>query len=76
MTVRKARSPISSPGAHARLDRDKAVLKYRISKGPSMKRVPNLTGKPESDAYQAAQDAGFMVGKVTTEYSDKVERTG
>ena len=62
-----------SPPAHAKVERDKAILKYRISKGPSMKRVPNLVGKLESDAYRAAQDAGFVIGKVTTENSDAVE---
>jgi beta-lactam-binding protein with PASTA domain len=64
-----------SPGAHARVDREKDVLRYKISKGPSTKRVPDLTGKLETDAYQIAQDAGFVIGKVTTENSDKVRET-
>lgn len=64
-----------SPGAHARIERDKAVLKYKISKGPSTKRVPDLIGRLETDAYQIAEDAGFTVGKVTTEYSDKIPTT-
>lgn len=59
------------PGPNARVPRDNAVLKYKVSKGPSTKRVPDLVGQSESDAGQALQDAGFAVGKVTTEYSDK-----
>jgi len=63
---------VQFPSAHARIPRDKAVVKYKLSKGPSAKRVPDLTGLPEAQAYQAAEDGGFTVGKVTTEYSDKV----
>ncbi len=63
------------PGANAKIPRDKAVLKYKVSKGPSTKRVPDLIGRLETDAYQTLQDAGFTIGKVTTEYNDKIPVT-
>lgn len=49
-----------------------SVISARISKGPSWKSVPDLTGLPESDAYRAAEDEGFRVGKSTGEYDEKV----
>lgn len=61
-----------NPVVNAMVAKDKAVVKYRLSKGPSVKPIPDLTGLPEPEAYQAAEDAGFGIGKVTTEYSDKV----
>lgn len=61
-----------NPEAGSRVPRDKAVITYSVSKGPSTKRVPDLTGLPESEARQAAEDAGFVVGKVTTEYNDTI----
>lgn len=60
------------PGPHAKVPRDKSVVKYRVSKGPSAKNVPDLAGLPEADAYRTAEDAGFTIGKVTTEYDEKV----
>lgn len=60
------------PSAHSRIPRDKPVVTYKLSKGPSAKSVPDLTGLPETEAYRAAEDAGFNIGKVTTEYSDKI----
>jgi serine/threonine-protein kinase len=69
----EGRIAAQSPGPRARLDRDKAVVEYRLSKGPATKPVPDLIGRQvELEAYQAAEDAGFTIGKVTTEYSDKV----
>jgi serine/threonine protein kinase len=63
---------VQFPVAHSQVPRDKPVVKYKLSKGPSAKAIPDLLGLPEAEAYQAAEDAGFAVGKVTTEYSDKV----
>ncbi len=61
-----------NPEAGSRVPRDKNVITYSVSKGPSAKKVPDLAGLPEAEAYQAAQDAGFTIGKVTTQYSDTV----
>lgn len=59
------------PVPHTKVERDKAVVKYRISKGPSAKKTPDLIGLPETEAYRAAEDAGFRIGKVATEYDEK-----
>lgn len=64
-----------NPEAGNRVPKDKNTITYSVSKGPSAKRVPDLAGLPEAEAYQAAQDAGFTVGKVTTQYSDTVPET-
>lgn len=63
---------VQAPAAHSRVPRDKNVLKYRVSQGPSSKRVPDVTGLLLSEATQVAEDAGFSIGKVTREYSDTV----
>ena len=61
------------PGPHAQVPRDKAVVKYRVSKGPSAKDVPDLVGLSETEAYRTAEDAGFTISKnPTTEYNEKV----
>lgn len=59
------------PGAHLKVPKDKAVVRYRLSKGPSAKRVPDLIGMPETEAYRMAEDAGFTIGKVATEYDER-----
>jgi eukaryotic-like serine/threonine-protein kinase len=38
-----------------------------VSKGPAQKQVPNVVGKSEQDAEQALSQAGFNVGKITTD---------
>lgn len=63
---------VQFPVANSKVPRDKAVVKFKLSKGPSAKAIPDVLGLPEAEAYQACEDAGFGVGKVTTEYSDKV----
>lgn len=60
------------PAPHTKMPRDRAVVKYWLSKGPSAKKVPDLTGLAETEAYKNAEDAGFTIGKVTTEYDEKV----
>lgn len=44
-----------------------------ISQGEEKVKVPDVTGKTESDAKTALKDAGFNVGTVTQESSDTVE---
>lgn len=70
--VEEGKIAVQFPGPHTKVPRDKAVVKYRLSKGPSARKVPDLVGMPETEAYRAAEDAGFSIGKVATEYSDKV----
>lgn len=70
--VKEGDIAVQFPGPHAKIPRDKAVVKYRLSKGPSSKPVPDLVGRPETEAYKAAEDAGFTIGKVSTEYDEKV----
>lgn len=43
-----------------------------ISQGSEKVKVPGVEGKSESDAKAALKDAGFVVGKVTQEYSSSV----
>jgi serine/threonine-protein kinase len=38
-----------------------------VSTGPAQKPVPNVVGKSEQDAEQALSQAGFNVGKITTD---------
>jgi serine/threonine-protein kinase len=38
-----------------------------VSTGPAQKQVPNVVGKSEQDAEQALSEAGFNVGKITTD---------
>ena len=45
-------------------------MSVRIS-GPT---VPDVTGKTEAEATQAIQNAGFVVGTVTREYSETVSK--
>lgn len=69
--VKEGEIAVQFPGPHARLPREKSVVKYRLSKGPSAKAVPDLIGLPETEAYKTAEDAGFVIGKVATEYDEK-----
>lgn len=68
----EGRVAVQFPIAHSRVARDKAIIKYKLSKGPSAKPTPDLLGLPEADAYRAAEDAGFLINKLTTEYNDKI----
>lgn len=52
--------------------RSDPVVKVKISQGPSRVMIPDLTGLPEASASETAVGAGFTIGKVTEEYSDKV----
>lgn len=68
----EGRIAVQFPLAHSRVPRDKAIIKFKLSKGPSVKRVPDLLGLPEPEAYRAVEDAGFIVSKLTNEYNDKI----
>jgi len=57
--------------AAGNLPRGRAVIKVKISKGPSRVEVPDLIGLPEAEANEAAVRAQFTIGKVTEEYSEK-----
>lgn len=60
------------PPASSKVPSSNPIVRVKYSKGPATKDVPDLSGLPESEAYQAARDEGFSVGKVTTEYSDRI----
>ena len=60
------------PPASSTVSKDNPVVRIKISKGPSQKSVPDVTGMSESEANDAVVDKGFTVGKVTEQYSEKV----
>jgi serine/threonine-protein kinase len=61
------------PPVGSMVPRNSAVVKVKISSGPSTVEVPDLVGMTEADASDAARNAGFAIGKVKQEYSDKVQ---
>ncbi len=63
---------VQFPIAHSRVAKDKATIKFKLSKGPSAKPVPDMLGLPEAEAYRVAEDAGFLISKLTTEYNEKI----
>ncbi|MHB9037868.1 MAG: protein kinase domain-containing protein [Armatimonadota bacterium] len=60
-----------TPQAGAMVSRDNPEVKVKISTGPSTVEIPDLTGLPESQANETAVHAGFTIGGVKQEYSDK-----
>ncbi|MGC8861985.1 MAG: protein kinase domain-containing protein [Armatimonadota bacterium] len=60
------------PPAGTMVPRGEARVRVKISLGPSTVPVPDLVGMSEADANEAAVKAGFIIGKVTQQYSDKV----
>lgn len=59
------------PPAGSLIQPDEPV-RVRISKGPSRRPVPDLTGLPEAEAYRVAAENKFNIAKVTGEYSDTI----
>lgn len=60
------------PPAGSTVPRDNPIVKVKISDGPSFVEVPDMVGMTEADANETAVKAGFMIGKVREQYSDKV----
>ena len=60
------------PPAGTMIPRGDARVRVKISLGPSTVEVPDLVGMTEADANEAAVKAGFIIGKVKQQYSDKV----
>ena len=60
------------PPSGSTVPRNDPVVKVKISQGPSRVTIPDLTGLPENNANETAVSAGFTIGKVTEEYSEKV----
>jgi serine/threonine-protein kinase len=60
-----------TPQAGAMVPRDNPEVKVKISTGPSTVEMPDLTGIPEAQANETAVHAGFTIGEVKQEYSDK-----
>lgn len=54
------------------VDRDHPDVKVKISTGPRTVDIPDITGLPESQANESAVHAGFTIGNVKQEYSDKI----
>lgn len=61
-----------NPAAGGTVDKDNPEVKIKISTGPRTVAIPDITGLPESQANESAVHAGFTIGKVTQEYSDKI----
>jgi serine/threonine-protein kinase len=49
------------------------LINIWYSQGPAYVNVPNLTNLSQDDAEKALKDAGLVVGKITPEYSSKVQ---
>ena len=62
----------ATPPAGSMVSRGNAVVKVKISQGPSTVQVPDIVGATEADANEAAVKAGFTIGNVKEQYSDKV----
>lgn len=61
-----------NPATGSMVSKDNPVVKVKISTGPSMVEIPDLSGLPEAQANETAVHAGFTIGKVKQEYSEKV----
>ncbi|MCC8151165.1 MAG: Stk1 family PASTA domain-containing Ser/Thr kinase [Lachnospiraceae bacterium] len=61
-----------SPSAGSTATEGDTVTIY-VSQGSETTKVPDVTGKTESDVKTALGDAGLNVGTVTQEYSDTVD---
>ena len=59
------------PPAGSYVSKDRPEVRVKISRGPSMVMLPDLTGMSEAEANEAAVKAGFMIGKVKEQYSDR-----
>jgi eukaryotic-like serine/threonine-protein kinase len=56
----------ASPAVGTLVPPNSKVTLY-VSTGPAKKAVPDVVGKSEQDATQALSEAGFSVGKITTD---------
>lgn len=61
-----------NPAAGLMVSRDNPEVKVKISTGPSSVEIPDITGLTESQANESAVHAGFTIGQVRQEYSDKI----
>lgn len=59
------------PAAGTTVSKDDPVVKVKISTGPSLVEIPDLSGLPQSQANETAVHAGFTIGKMKQEYSEK-----
>jgi serine/threonine-protein kinase len=64
---------MTNPPPDGTVPRDKPQVKVWVSKGPRLARVPNLLGLTEREAIRRLEDAGFVVGKLNSDYSDNTE---
>ena len=60
------------PEAGSTVPKEKPEVRVKISDGPSLISVPELTNMTELNANETASHAGFTIGKVRQAYSDKV----
>lgn len=70
-TVASGKVISQSPSSGTALTEGDTVTIY-VSQGTESTKVPNVTGKTQSDAVSALGDAGLNVGTITEEYSDTV----
>ncbi|MCE5322632.1 protein kinase [bacterium] len=59
-----------NPATGSTVSKDNPIVKVKISTGPSMVEIPDLTGLPETQANETAVHAGFTIGRVKQEYSE------
>ncbi|MCL5103571.1 MAG: protein kinase [Armatimonadetes bacterium] len=60
------------PPANAMVPKSNPIVRVKISSGPSQVKVPDLSERSEADATELVVRAGFAIGKIKEEYSDKV----
>jgi serine/threonine-protein kinase len=65
-TVKAGHVIRASPGEGTLVPPNTKVTLY-VSTGPAKRQVPSVVGKSEQDATQALSQAGFNVGKITTD---------
>ena len=65
-TVKAGHVIKASPAEGTLVPPNSKVTLY-VSTGPAQKQVPSVVGKSEQDAEQALSQAGFNVGKITTD---------
>jgi len=63
----KAGHVIKASPAEGTLVPPNSKVTLYVSTGPAQKQVPSVVGKSEQDAEQALSQAGFNVGKITTD---------
>ncbi len=63
---------MTDPRSGGNVPRDKPWVQVWVSKGPTLKPVPNLVGLSTNDASERLSSAGFMLGSVTQEYNGAI----